>query len=236
MRCFLQHGVLPLTGWVLIAGAAMYGQGIPVIEVETHLVENTLSVHDGQGRVLSGLTKDDFSIVEDGVPQKVRFFAHDTELPLSIGLVIDVSGSQEKFVKEHERAIGAFLQQVLGPKDEAFAVCFGNHLRLVSDMTSSAPAILAGVRRFDGFDNSKGRYPEIGPKADRDLGTALYDAVFYAVREKLAGLRERRKVLLIFSDGEENSSEHDLLDAIGAAQDGNTWSMRFGTRSCTTEL
>jgi Ca-activated chloride channel family protein len=191
------------------------GQSVPVIKVETHLIDTTLSVHDADGRIVTGLTQDDFTVVEDGVPQKIRFFAHDNQLPLSIGLIIDASGSQEKFVKEHQKDIEAFLHQVLEPNDQAFALCFGNHLRLVSDVTAPAPAIMDGIRAFD-----KGNmdFPEIGPKEERELGTALYDAVFFSITEKLAAIRQRRKVLLIFSDGEENSSEHNLFDAIGAAQ------------------
>jgi Ca-activated chloride channel family protein len=190
-------------------------QGIPVLQVETHLIDTTLSVHDADGRIVSGLTRDDFTVVEDGVPQKIRFFAHDNQLPLSIGLIIDESGSQEKFVKEHEKDIEAFLHQVLEPNDQAFALCFGNHLRLVSDSNSSAPAIMDGIRSFD---KGNMEFPEIGPKEERELGTALYDAVFYSITEKLATIHQRRKVLVVFSDGEENSSEHDLLDSIEAAQ------------------
>jgi Ca-activated chloride channel homolog len=192
-----------------------FAQGIPVLQVETHLIDTTLSVHDADGGIVTGLTRDDFTVVEDGVPQKIRFFAHDNQLPLSIGLIIDESGSQEKFVKEHEKDIEAFLHQVLEPNDQAFALCFGNHLRLVSDSNSSAPAIMDGIRTFD-----KGNmdFPEIGPKEERELGTALYDAVFYSITDKLAAIHQRRKVLVVFSDGEENSSEHDLLDAIEAAQ------------------
>jgi Ca-activated chloride channel homolog len=190
-------------------------QGIPVLQVETHLIDTTLSVHDAEGRIVTGLTRDDFTVVEDGVPQKIRFFAHDNQLPLSIGLIIDESGSQEKFVKEHEKDIEAFLHQVLEPNDQAFALCFGNHLRLVSDSNSSAPAIMDGIRSFD---KGNMEFPEIGPKEERELGTALYDAVFYSITEKLAAIHQRRKVLVVFSDGEENSSEHDLLDSIEAAQ------------------
>jgi Ca-activated chloride channel family protein len=193
-----------------------HAQSVPVIKVETHLIDTTLSVHDADGRIVTGLTQDDFTVVEDGVPQKIRFFAHDTQLPLSIGLIIDESGSQEKFVKEHEKDINAFLRQVLESNDQAFAVCFGNHLRLVSDSTSSTPAIMDGIRSFDKGNTN---FPEIGPKEERELGTALYDAVFYAITEKLAGIYQRRKVLVVFSDGEENSSEHDMLDAIETAQD-----------------
>jgi Ca-activated chloride channel family protein len=190
-------------------------QGIPVLQVETHLIDTTLSVHDAEGRIVTGLTRDDFTVVEDGVPQKIRFFAHDNQLPLSIGLIIDESGSQEKFVKEHEKDIEAFLHQVLEPNDQAFALCFGNHLRLVSDSNSSASAIMDGIRSFD---KGNMEFPEIGPKEERELGTALYDAVFYSITEKLAAIHQRRKVLVVFSDGEENSSEHDLLDAIESAQ------------------
>ena len=163
----------------------------------------------------TGLTQGDFTVVEDGVLQKIRFFAHDNELPLSIGLIIDESGSQDKFVKEHEKDIEAFLRQVLEPKDQAFAVCFGNHLRLVSDLTSSTGTIMDGIRAFDKGDI---KFPEVGPKEERELGTALYDAVYFGITEKLANIHQRRKALVVFSDGEENSSEHDLLDAIEVAQ------------------
>lgn len=199
----------------LLLAVSSPAQNVPVIHVETHLIDTTLSVRDAEGHIVSGLTQNDFTVVEDGVPQKIRFFAHDTQLPLSIGLIIDESGSQEKFVKEHEKDIEAFLKEVLEPSDQAFALCFGNHLRLVSDSTSSALAIMDGIRSFD-----KGNmdFPEIGPKEERVLGTALYDGVYFSITEKLAAIHQRRKVLVVFSDGEENSSEHDLIDAISAAQ------------------
>jgi Ca-activated chloride channel family protein len=202
---------------MLVSGACpgVFAQGVATIQVETHLIDTAVSVHDGDGRVVSGLSQEDFTVLEDGVPQKIRFFAHDNELPLSIGLIIDESGSQEKFVKEHEKDIEAFLRQILEPSDQAFAVCFGNHLRLVSDSTSSTSTIMDGIRSFDKGNTD---FPEIGPKEERELGTALYDAIYFGITEKLANIHKRRKVLVVFSDGEENSSEHDLLDAIEAAQ------------------
>jgi Ca-activated chloride channel family protein len=210
--------ILTLTALLTPAWApvsVLHAQGIPVIQVETHLIDTTLSVHDGDGGIVTGLTQDDFTVVEDGIPQKIRFFAHDNQLPLSIGLIIDASGSQERFVKEHQKDIETFLHQILEPNDQAFAVCFGNHLRLVSGSTSSAPAIMDGIRSFNDGNRD---FPEIGPKEERKLGTALYDAIYFSITEKLAAIHQRRKVLVVFSDGEENSSEHDLLDAIGAAQ------------------
>lgn len=196
-------------------GSRLHAQAVETIQVETHLIELTASVHDARGLAVTGLAQQDFTIAEDGIPQRIRFFAHETQLPLSIGILIDVSGSQDRFEKQHEKAIEEFLVQVLGPRDEAFAVCFGNHLRLVSDTTSSGATIVSGIRAFNGGDHSG---PELGPKEDRDLGTALHDAVFYSVTEKLTQVQQRRKVLLVFSDGQENSSEHDLMDAIEAAQ------------------
>ncbi len=194
------------------SGAA---QDIPVFKSETRLIDSTISVHDPSGGLVLDLTKDDFAILEDGIPQSIRYFSRAEDLPLSIGLIVDVSGSQEKFPKEHERDIADFLHQTLEPRDSAFALCFGNHLRLVSDWSSDQPAILAALRSFD-----KGQrdFPQIGPKEGRDLGTALNDAVYFATTEKMTGIQHRRKVLVVFSDGQENSSEHDLIDTIEAAQ------------------
>ncbi len=193
-------------------------QQVFTYRTETHLIDTTVSVRDAQGGLVQGLTQNDFRIVEDGVPQTIKFFAHDRELPLSVGIILDESGSQDKFIRAHERDIEQFLKEVLEPQDEAFAVCFGNHLRLVSDLTHSPQALADGVRTFDKGSTD---FPEIGPREDRELGTALFDAVYFSVHEKLQGKTGRRKVLLLMTDGEENSSEHDLIDAIRAAQENN---------------
>ena len=176
--------------WMVVAGllaGVCSGAGraqLLTFKTETHLVNTAISVHDARGGLVRGLTAQDFTVVEDGVPQTVKFFAHEGDLPLSVGLLLDVSGSQEKFVKAHEQDIRAFLAAVLEPKDEAFAVCFGNHLRLVSDYSSSAQGLAASVLEFD---KGSRKFPEIGPQEDRDLGTALYDAVYFSITEKLAG-------------------------------------------------
>jgi Ca-activated chloride channel family protein len=203
-------------------------QDIPTLHVETHLIDTTLSVHDATGRPVHGLTAKDFTVVEDGVPQTIRFFTHDMQQPLSIGVLIDASDSQSSFIKQHDHAIQAFLREILTPQDQAFAVCFGNHLRLVSDFTASPSAILDGLHRFDKGDRDM---PELGPEEDRELGTALHDAVYYSITEKLAPIHGRRKVILLLTDGEENSSGHDLLDSIEAAQDTDVlvYAIRFSS-------
>jgi Ca-activated chloride channel homolog len=206
---------------VLLLGhfvSSAQAQSAATLKVETHLVETTLSVHDLKGKAVGDLDQASFTIAEDGVPQKIRYFARNRELPLSIGILVDESGSQDKFVKEHEKAIESFLHEVMEPADRAFAICFGNHLRLTSDWTSDGGALLSGIREFD---KGSRNFPEVGPVEDRELGTALNDAVYFSVQEKLASQSGRRKVLLIFSDGQENSSEHDLVNAIEEAQNEN---------------
>src|SRR5262249_40341036 len=150
-------------------------------------------------------------------PQKIAFFSRSTDVPLTLGLIVDASGSQDHFSKQHKQDLEVFLQDVLGEKDRAFMLCFGNHLRLVSDFTQSSAQILEGLNRFERDDK---HFPELGPKESRDLGTAFYDSIFYSVAEKLANEKGRR-ALLIFSDGEDNSSSHDMMTTIEAAQSAN---------------
>lgn len=204
---------------MFLAALCHASQQPPSFRSEVNLVNISAVVRSTEGNLLRNLDKDDFEVIEDGIPQTIQFFARETELPLSLGVIVDVSGSQDKFLKQHSHDIEVFLRTVLKPSDQAFAVCFGNHLRLVSDETSSEPAILEGLKRFQKGDR---QFPEIGPKEDRDLGTAFYDALYFSVIEKLKTAGERRRALVVFSDGEDNSSEHDLLDVIEAAQNTGT--------------
>jgi Ca-activated chloride channel homolog len=194
--------------------------GIPAqkpIRVDVELVNVAFTARDANGALIGNLTKGDVELHEDTVPQKIEFFAKSTDLPLTLALIMDVSGSQEHFEKKHEKDLEVFLKEVLGPKDRAFMVCFGNHLRLVSDYTNSTDEILSNFREFD---KGKKHFPEIGPQEERDLGTAFYDSIYYSVTEKLAQAGGRQAILM-FSDGEDNSSAHNMLTTIEAAQAAN---------------
>lgn len=187
------------------------------IHVAVNLVNVAFSVRDVRGALVENLTEDDVQVFEDAIPQKISFFAKSTDVPLTLGLIIDASGSQEKFSKKHEKDLEVFLKTVLGPKDRAFLLCFGNHLRLVNDFTQSGAEMLEHLKEYE---KKTDRFPEIGPKEERDLGTAFYDSIYYSVAEKLA--RENgRRALLVFSDGEDNSSSHDMMRTIEAAQSEN---------------
>jgi Ca-activated chloride channel family protein len=207
----------------LLTPTVCFSQG--PIRVNVNLVNVSFSVRDSRGAFVGDLTKDDFEILEDAVPQKIAFFSRSSDVPLTLGLIVDASGSQDHFSKQHKHNLELFLQDVLRPNDRAFMLCFGNHLRLVSDFTQSSSQILDGLNRFEHGDR---HFPELGPKESRDLGTAFYDSVFYSVVEKLANEKGRR-ALLIFSDGEDNSSSHDMMTTIEAAQSANVilFSLRY---------
>jgi Ca-activated chloride channel homolog len=191
----------------------------PMFQAETHLVTLTFSARDLEGHFVDRLGRDDFSVFEDGVAQKVSLFSREMELPLTLGLVVDASPSQEKFLQQHLRDIQSFLGSILRPQDQAFAVCFGDHLRLVSDLSSDPAAITDGLAKFDKGSRA---FPELAPDESRDGGSAVYDAVVASIQEKLANSPRDRRALILFTDGEENSSAHDEIDAIATAQGADT--------------
>ena len=188
------------------------------LRVEVNLVSVTFSVRDAHGALLENLTKDDLDVFEDAVPQKIAYFARSVDLPLTLGLIVDASGSQDHFSKQHQHDLEVFLKEVLGAKDRVFLVCFGNHVRLVSDFTNDPSQIIAGLKTFE---HGSRNFPELGPKEERELGTAFYDAIYYSVIEKMTTAENSRRALLVFSDGEDNSSSHDMMTALETAQGEN---------------
>jgi Ca-activated chloride channel family protein len=189
--------------------------------VDVNLVNVGFSVRNGEGKLVGDLTLDDIEVLEDGAPQKISYFARSADVWLNLGLIVDVSGSQELFVKQHHKDLQTFLKNVMKTDDRAYLLTFGNRLRLVSNFSSS-PKELAGA--LEHFDKNHGRelHPEIGPREIRISGTAFYDALYYGVTEMFAKVERGRKALIVFSDGEDNSSAHHMLDAIEAAQSSNT--------------
>jgi Ca-activated chloride channel family protein len=186
---------------------------------EVHLVTLTFSVHDAAGKPVPALSENDFHVTEDGVPQKIASFSRESQLPLKIGLLVDVSDSQNKFLKQHIKDTEVFLREILRPQDQVFAVCFGDHLRVAADLTSSPEQIVEGLQHFDKNMDS---LTELSPDKTRSGGTAIFDAVAASVQERLTSTTGHRRVLILFTDGEENSSAHDEVDAIAAAQGADT--------------
>jgi Ca-activated chloride channel family protein len=201
--------------WLVALGAA--AQELPplAIKVDVRLVNVAFVVRDTAGRLYGDLTKDDIEIFEDGVRQEVKFFGRSNDLPLRLGLVADVSGSQERFIKRHHRDVERFVHDAVTPRDRALLICFGNHIRVVSDFSSSAAELMDGL---ESFEKHRARFPELEPDDTREAGTALFDAMYLTAMQKMRPIPGARKALILFSDGEDNSSAHDLMDAIEAAQ------------------
>jgi len=185
--------------------------------VDVQLVNVGFSVRDRAGKLVTNLTQDDFDVIEDGVPQKIAFFAKSVDVPLNLGLVVDMSGSQGSFVRQHHKDLKTFLTEVLTPRDRAFLVCFAGHPRLVADYSQSAKFLTDALEGYQGT-NQKGEYPMLGPHEIRTQGTSFYDAIYHSARQMLGNAEHGRRALIIFSDGEDNASAHHMLDAIEAAQ------------------
>jgi Ca-activated chloride channel family protein len=218
-------GILAVVA-VILTGAAGLAQ--EAIRVDVNLVTVAFTVRDANGALVDNLTKDDFEIVEDTVPQKVAYFARSADVPLTLGLIVDASGSQDHFAKKHQGDLEVFLKEVLATKDRVFLVGFGNHVRLINDFSHSGTELMESWKRYE---KETQKFPEIGPPESRDLGTAFYDSIYYPVTEKLAK-EDGRRALLMFSDGEDNSSSHDMMTAIEAAQGDNVvvYTIRYTER------
>jgi VWFA-related protein len=117
----MRIAVVPL----LVCGVAALAQQAPTISSQVNIVTLFATVHDAEGRVVKNLTRDDFVLLEDGVPQKIDYFAQESDLPLTIGLLVDTSRSQTGVLDQERRASDTFLNQVLREgKDQAFVVHF----------------------------------------------------------------------------------------------------------------
>ena len=161
---------------------------------------------DRHGKFVRNLNQNDFSFYDDHKPvRSILNFRRETDLPIQLGLLVDVSGSvQSRFGFEKEAATG-FLQHIIRPGyDKAFVVGFNRQSRLMQDYTDNVATLSAGVQRLNGGG-----------------GTALYDAIYKACKEKLLSDHPDhpiRKAIVILSDGEDNQSEYSRAQAIEMAQ------------------
>ena len=128
---------------------------------------------------------------------------------------MDVSSSQDKFNKQHISDVGKFVSSAIETRDRVLLICFGDHIRVVSDFNRSPREMIDATSAFEKGDR---KFPELDPDDTRDAGTALFDSLYAVATQKLNDSERERRAIVVFSDGEDNSSAHDLLDAIEAAQ------------------
>jgi len=188
-----------------------------VIRIDVDLVNTYFNVRDKRGAYAGGLTADDFEVYEDGKKQEIRFFARETDQPLTIGLLIDVSRSQENLIEVEKRASSAFFAKVLRPKDMAFVLSFGADAELLQDLTGSLAALERGLRQLRINAGVSGVItPSTVPIPGGPRGTVLYDAVWLAANDRLK--REvGRKAMVVITDGVDMGSRVKIDGAIEAA-------------------
>jgi len=174
-------------------------------------------VRDKRGGLVANLEKNDFTIFEDGKQQEIKYFARETDLPLTIGLLIDVSGSQRNLIDIERSAASQFFSQVMRKKDEAFLISFGEEVELLQDYTNSARMLSQGMNGLRVSSGVGGFGPGPVPTAGDPRGTVLYDAVFLAADEKLR-TEVGRKVIVLITDGVDEGSRKKIGEAIEAAQ------------------
>jgi VWFA-related protein len=189
----------------------------PTIKVEVNLVNILASVRGKNGGLISDLTQKDFKIYEDGKEQQIRNFNRETDLPLTLGLLVDTSGSQQRLIEDEKRAAYQFFQKVLRPKDEAFLMQFGADAELLQDATNSARALERGLDKLRLSTPIGGLGPGPVPTQTRMAGTVLFDAVYLAAEDELKH-EVGRKAIILITDGVDTGSRISRDKSIEAAQ------------------
>jgi len=211
-------------------------QGVATMSVDVKVVTLPVTVRDKKGQIVRNLTKDDFVLQEDGRPQVIKYFTQDTNLPLTLGLLVDTSLSQRNVLDQERSASKVFLDQMLtDAKDKAFLIHFDREVELLQDLTSAHDKLEAALQLLNtpqlersggGSSDPQSSNPQSSPgngqpQMHRGAGTLLYDAIFLASNE-LMKKQQGRKALIVLSDGDDRGSKESLQSAIEAAQRADT--------------
>ncbi len=213
----LRHGtIVPAIVFAALLGA----QQKPDIQVDVDLVTVACSVTDHNGAPVRNLTLADFNLSDNGQLRELRNVWQESDLPLTVALVSDVSGSQAGFVKDHRDAIAQFLKQVIGPRDRAMIVQVAQQSWLISDLTGSSADLDAAVQKIGSPQGKRSRLlgpPCRNPRIPHTCGgTALWHGLYHTALalKPVTG----RKAIVVLSDGMDTGSDVSLTDVIEAAQ------------------
>jgi VWFA-related protein len=198
-------------------------QAAETLKVNVNVVQLFFNVKDKKGALIPNLTKDAFQIFEDGKPQTIKYFAAESNLPLTLGILIDSSGSQARVLDMEKQVGGDFLSQILREKDLAFVISFDVDVDLLQDFTNSVHALKTALNsaKINTAGGGGTGIPGLGggtiPTQGTPRGTLLYDAVYLASHDELAQ-QVGRKAMILLTDGEDQGSRLKIRDAIEAAQ------------------
>jgi len=212
----------------------------PEFSTEVKVVNVFATVRDKDGHIVTNLTKDDFTLLEDGRPQTIRYFSRQSDLPLKLGLLVDTSRSEQRMLPTERQASYSFLEQVLRPdKDKAFLIRFDREVELLQDLTASRERLEKALELIDTpqFSNANnppnngggGGYPGGGGSGGGwggrrggggsyggGGGTAFFDSVYLASNDVMKP-ESGRKAVIMLTDGEDNSSKVSIDECISSA-------------------
>ncbi len=197
-------------------------QPTETLKVNVNVVQLFFNVKDKHGALIPNLKKDDFEISEDNSPQTIKYFTAESNLPLTLGMMIDSSGSQRNVIDMEKEVGGAFLKQILTDKDEAYVLSFDITVDLLQDFTRDTRRLQAALNKAKvNVDYTSGGIPGMGggpvPQHGNSPGTLLYDAVYLSAHDMLSK-EVGRKAMIILTDGQDEGSRLKIQDAIEAAQ------------------
>jgi VWFA-related protein len=202
------------------------------ISTEVKLVTVYAAVRDKHGKIIPNLNQSDFALQEDARPQTIKYFARESDLPLTLGLLVDTSLSQRRVLDQEKSASYSFFDHILREdKDKAFLIHFDREVELLQDLTASREKLRAGLEQLDtpSFSNASaggGGGGSGGGGSGRGHshgggGTLLYDSIYLASNE-LMKKQHGRKALIILTDGVDHGSKESLNTAIASAQRADT--------------
>src|ERR1017187_7281526 len=200
---------------------------VSTIAVDVKVVTLPVTGRDKQGQLVKDLTKDDFTLEEDGRPQTIKYFSQESNLPLTLGLLVDTSLSQREVLDQERNASRSFLDQMLvQEKDKAFLIHFDHEVELLQDLTHSHDKLQSALDllKTPNDDRSRSNDPNDDSRSGSrhgHAGTMLYDAVYLASNE-LMKKQQGRKAVIILSDGVDRGSKTTLESAIESAQRSDT--------------
>ena len=197
-------------------------QSAETLKVNVDVVQLFFNVKDKKGGLIPSLTKTDFDLFEDGKPETIKYFTANSDLPLTLGILIDTSGSQQRVLGIEKEIGGNFLNEILRAKDEAFVLSFDVDVNLIQDFTNSGHALRAALNStVINAPTSSCGVPGMGggplPCSATPQGTLLYDAVYLASHDELSK-EVGRKAMILLTDGQDEGSKLKLIDAVEAAQ------------------
>jgi VWFA-related protein len=217
---------LPAAGWAQLAPspdappvstappAPVDSAPVASFKVNVNLVDLFFTVKDKNGNLVPHLNKEMCAVSEDKVPQTLKNFVAETNQPLTLGILLDTSGSQQRVLPLEQDAGAQFLQQVLRTKDEAFVLSFDVNIDLLQDYSNSARELGHAMNKAEintAGGNGGSGMPGAGggtiPTAGGPKGTVLYDAIYEASNYKL-NQETGRKAMIILTDGEDEGSDH----------------------------